>query len=279
MKLNKRKLVALLSTVLITSGSFIPVYANDKFILRKGTMRPPYARPHEDPDAALINQLEYFEAMKKSGSWNNLGRPVVPPSLGDSGTGSNGYIYKGGLDFSWYSGTGKDKISSQTESYRKTVEKILANPKYTDGVSIDADLVLAIIMTESGGNKDAGKGKKYGQGLMQIEYGPHRNSFHWAGNKLTGTSWTDADFYVPEKNIIYGVRLLVALHKKYGNDYNKIIQGYNFSSYSIDALVRAFGDDWMNHRREVGQYNGTGRASYGNPVYVEKVLSYYRPSK
>lgn len=279
MKLKVNKWIAVISTILLTLGNFTPIHANDKFVLRKGTMKLPQARQYENPDQALLGQLELIDIIKKSGGWNELGRPVMPSVSNPGSSGTSTYTYSGGLDFSWYSGTGKDKINSQTEAYRPIVEKILANPKYTDGQKIDADLVLAIIMTESGGNKDAGKGKKYGQGLMQIEYYPHRDGFYWCGAKFAGAAWTDADFFVPEKNILYGVRILSQLIKKYGDDYNKIIQGYNFSAVSVDALIKVFGDDWMAHRKDVGKYNGTGRTSYGNPVYVEKVLSYYRPTK
>ena len=266
----KTKILTLTLASAMAMTSIIGVYADGKFVVKKGTVKAPVERPYDDPDAALISHLDALQLMKKSGSWNVLGRPVSPPASADTG-----YKYTKGLDFSWYKDTGSQPLSSQAESYRKTVEKVLANDKYTDGQKIDANLVLAIIMTESGGNKDEGKGRKYGQGLMQIEYYPHRESFYWCGTKLTGKTWNDSDFFVAEKNIIFGVRLLSALHKKYGDDYNKIIQGYNFSSYSVDSLVKVFGDKWMDHRAEVGQYNGKGTAKYGNPKYVEKVLTYY----
>ena len=268
MKINKILAIPLAITILLTNT--IGVYADGKFVLKRGTNKNYQERPYEDPNVTLLNQLEIIELLKKSGSWNKLGRPIRTPVSEETN-----YNYTTGLDFSWYKLTGTRPLSSKAESYRSTVEKILSNPKNTDGLHIDANLVLAIIMTESSGNKDAGKGGKTGQGLMQIEYYPHRESFYGCGEKFGEGRWNDSDFYVPEKNILFGVRLLTALHKKYGNDYNKIIQGYNFSSYSVDVLVKKFGDDWMNHRNEVGLYNGTGRVKYGNPKYVETVLSYY----
>ncbi len=278
-KIQKYTAIGSIFFILVSPASS---YAQDqkesgKFILQKGTTKMAVQHPLMDQDAELKKHLEMIDKMKLDGTWGPLGLPINKnKNKEDASTGGN-YTYPKGLDISKYPGIGKEPLTSATESYRPLVEKLLADTKITNGVKMDANLILAIINTESGGNKDVGKGGKFGQGLMQIEYVPHRSSFYWCGQKLYGKAWNDNDFYIAEKNITYGLRILSELHKKYKDDYAKIIQGYNFSSSTIDLMVKQLGDDWINHRHEASKYNGHKGNKYGNPVYFEKVLSYYHP--
>ena len=135
------------------------------------------------------------------------------------------------------------------------------------------DVVEAIILTESSGNVNAFNG--YAAGYMQIECTLEK-SFKDFGKTYFNETWTLNDRFIGWKNIAFGVHRLKELYIHYDGDLEKVIQGYNFSHFSLDLLIDEFGDDWLSHRGEIAYYNGvykrTGRVRYGNPVYLEKVL-------
>lgn len=135
-------------------------------------------------------------------------------------------------------------------------------------------LVAALIKQESGGNQFSDNG--YAVGYMQIEC-THEDSFRKFGYDVSGEYWDLNDRYDADKNIHYGVHVISDLYRHYDGDIAKILQGYNYGCGSLDKLIEAFGDDWIAHRSEVAYYNGeydrTGSTSYGDPKYIEHVLS------
>lgn len=138
---------------------------------------------------------------------------------------------------------------------------------------VDPYLMMAICMAESGG-KDYVKAAR---GLMQIENGGTTDEFIKFGKSRPNGPFNEADRSDPSKAIPFATSRIASDLKHYSGDYLKTIQAYNFSKYSLDALLRAFpnGDEWLNQRANVGQYNGTGKKKYGSPKYIEGVLKYY----
>lgn len=165
--------------------------------------------------------------------------------------------------------TGTDALSSDVQKYADTFNQ--AGQQY----GVDPAFLEAISMQESGGKADSNNGAALG--LMQIENGGTTDEFIQFGKSL-GQDWSADDRADPTKAIPFAAKRISDLIKHYNGDYLKVTQAYNFSQYSLDALIKAFGDKWMDHRAEVGQYNGTGLSSYGDPQYVEHVLRYYTGS-
>ena len=164
---------------------------------------------------------------------------------------------------------GTSDISSNYKNYDSIFKTV--GSKY----GVDPDYLEAISMQESGGNVNSNNGAALG--LMQIENGGTTDDFIKFGQTSVGETWTPADRSDPSKAIPFAAHRISEDLKRYNNDYLKTTQAYNFSHYSLDALLKAFptGDDWLAHRKDIGQYNGTGLANYGDPNYIEHVLRYY----
>lgn len=145
---------------------------------------------------------------------------------------------------------------------------------YSSKYGVDPDIAKALSMQESGGDPNNSNGAALG--LMQIEKGGTTDEFIKYGQDTFGQSWSAGDRADPSKAIPFGLYRLGNDLKYYNGDYLKTLQAYNFSHYSLDALIKATGDQWWENRKNVGQYNGTGLSSYGDPQYVEHVLRYYK---
>ena len=130
---------------------------------------------------------------------------------------------------------------------------------------IDPWLLAAIAMQESG--MDASSTNGYAVGLMQIE--------NTLTDELAAMGYTLDDRWDTRKNVDFGASRVSKLMEHYGGDIAKVLQAYNFSEYSLDPLIDKTGGDWLNQRKNAGQYNGTGLSSYGDPEYIEHVLRYY----
>lgn len=140
--------------------------------------------------------------------------------------------------------------------------------------NVEPALIQAIAMQESGGNANL-KGAAWG--IMQIEGGGTTQDFVKFGASRPDGPYTSADRLVPEKAIPFGAKRLSEDLNRYSYDHLKAIQAYNWSHYSLDKLLKVYpnGNEWLNHRTEVGKYNGTGASKYGDPQYIEHVLRYY----
>ena len=95
-------------------------------------------------------------------------------------------------------------------------------------------------------------------------------SFGAYGRKY-GSAWTSDDRLDGAKNIEYAAYVLNQGFVHYGGDILKTVQQYNYSHYTVDALVATYGDNWFT----------SGRASkkgYGDGQYVEHVFRYWRPN-
>lgn len=163
--------------------------------------------------------------------------------------------------------TGNGELLPQyTEMIQGIIDVRTANSKY----KLNVDLIKAIIMQESGGNPNASNG--YAKGIMQLEY-VLVDSFVSFGRDQYGERWTEHDRTDPFKCIDYAVWVLDGYLQHYNGDYLKTIQAYNYSHYSLDKLIKVYGDDWMANRIHMAALNG--RTKYGDSNYVEHVLSYY----
>ena len=193
---------------------------------------------------------------------NSIGGPIKPPTPKFEGMGGGEVRTVKGIPL------GTAELAPVYDKYDETFKK--AGQRY----GIDPEFVKALSMQESGGDPNNNNGAALG--LMQIEY-TLGQEFADYGKQETGTPYTLADRADPEKAIPFGTSRLVEDLKRYNGDYLKATQAYNFSHYSLDALLKAFpnGDDWLDQRANVGKYNGTGLSSYGDPKYIEHVFRYY----
>lgn len=161
-------------------------------------------------------------------------------------------------------------------NYRYGVYKDLFE-KYGKQYNVDPNLLAAIAMQESS-LTDVSTGPA--QGVMQIEYvlldenEGYPNgwlSFAAYGRKVYGTAWTSSDRVDANKCIEYAAYVIDQGLKYYNGDLLKAVQQYNYSHYTVDELIRKYGDNWFT----------TGRASkagYGDGQYVEHVFRYWQPN-
>ena len=187
-------------------------------------------------------------------------------SLGSGKSGKSGKAAtsKGTLNANGIS-VGTKSVSSDVLQYEEIFNA--AGAKY----GIDPKWIEAVAMQESGGKADS-KGAAWG--IMQIENGGTTDDFIQYGKDEFGQNWSSNDRLDPEKSIYFGAHRLAFLLDHYNGDMAKATQAYNFSHYSLDILIKKFGDDWLSHTGEMGQYNGYG-SSYGDKDYVPHVYQYY----
>lgn len=157
------------------------------------------------------------------------------------------------------------------ESLSKTYAPLF--DKYGRQYGVDPEMLKAMSMQESGGDPKCGYSRQPAWGLMQIE-NTLASEFSSYGKSNFGQSFTLQDRIVPEKAVPFGAKRFADDLKHYNGDILKTIQSYNFSKYSLDMLIKKYPNNWMDHRKEMGQINGVG-GSYGDPRYVENVLRYY----
>ena len=142
--------------------------------------------------------------------------------------------------------------------------------------NIDPNLLAALGMQESG-LTDISSGPAWG--VMQIENTLLDANEGWPNGWLSfgaygrkyGSAWTSDDRLDGAKNIEYAAYVLNQGFAHYGGDILKTVQQYNYSHYTVDALVATYGDNWFT----------SGRASkkgYGDGQYVEHVFRYWRPN-
>ena len=166
---------------------------------------------------------------------------------------------------------------------------IIAHDQYTNRYSeefgVDPKLMRALMSQECYDGVCDGNGRAaWGPG--QIEY-TLKEEFKAFGLEyfnrplaITRNKSTD-DRLNPEYNIAFACYRFAQQLEMYEGDYVKALQAYNFSHYSLNKLLERFpnGNEWLDKRDKMAHYNGhlrrTGSSSYGDPKYVEHVLSYY----
>lgn len=149
--------------------------------------------------------------------------------------------------------------------------------EYSEMFGVDPDVIASLISQESGGNKYCDTASS--AGVAQID-ACLEDDFVAFGRDYFGQEWTLDDRYLPAPSIAYCCYRISTYLKHYDGDYAKALQAYNYSHYSLDKLIDAFGDDWMAHTDEIAYYNGhydrTGSTRYGDPNYVRNVLEFYQ---
>lgn len=186
--------------------------------------------------------------------------------------GANAFTGNASGSYNGAAGTGQ---LANTIAVQYAPEFQKAGQKY----GVEPEVMQAISMQESGGNVRAGYTSRPAWGMMQIE-NTLNQEFADFGRKEFGQAFSPHDKIVPEKAIPFGTYKVSNILKHYNGDYMKAIQAYNFSHYSLDALIKATGNNWMNERKNIALYNGhkkrTGSMSYGDPEYIEHVMRYYK---
>ena len=171
-------------------------------------------------------------------------------------------IYSGGI--------GSSVLPSRVNQFTSIINK------WSQRYNLDPGIVTAIISQESSGNDKQSTGAAWG--LMQIE-DTVLNEFYKFGREVFKEDWDKYDRLDAEKNVAFGCYRLRQNLDHYGGDYEKAIQAYNFSHYSLDKLIAGVGDSWKQNRKDIAHYNGhysrTGSTRYGDPNYIENVMRYY----
>ena len=167
---------------------------------------------------------------------------------------------------------GTRKISSRVTAYNDVFKQ--AGDQY----GIDPNILAAICMQESGGinysHYNDGTSRP-AWGIMQIEY-TNEKDFAAFGKDRTGVAWTLEDRLDPEKAVPYAAYLLSEALYKYDCDYAKMLQSYNFGEGVLNKIIAAKGDDWVSERENAVDYvKNWAYKTYGDPLYIEHVLSYY----
>lgn len=172
------------------------------------------------------------------------------------------------------------RIDANYTAGTKEIPKTLRNLEdqyfyYADMFGVDPYLLMAITSQECGGDLNCTGSAK---GISQIEDSCVSDFINF-GSSYFNQAWTEADRYDTNCALAYLSHKISVLLRHYNGDFEKAIQAYNFSSFSLDKLISAYGDDWISHRGEMAYYNGhynrTGSTSYGDPLYIEHVMRYY----
>lgn len=177
-----------------------------------------------------------------------------------------------GTDLSQFK-IGTSKVNSKVKSYSEIFKS--AGDQY----GVDPNIIAAVCMQESGGVNymyyDDGTPRP-AWGIMQIEY-TNEKTFAKFGEDRDGTPWTLEDRAKPEKAIPYAAWLLSEALYKYDYDYAKMLQSYNFGQTVLDRILAAKGDEWLDERENAVDYvSNWPYQSYGDKLYIEHVLRYYR---
>ncbi len=177
-----------------------------------------------------------------------------------------------GTDLSQFE-IGTSKVNSKVRSYSDIFKS--AGDQY----GVDPNIIAAVCMQESGGVNymyyDDGTPRP-AWGIMQIEY-TNEKTFAKFGEDRDGTAWTLEDRAKPEKAIPYAAWLLSEALYKYEYDYAKMLQSYNFGQTVLDRILAAKGEEWLDERENAVDYvSNWPYKSYGDKLYIEHVLRYYR---
>lgn len=253
------------------------------------------SKPLPKVDMSTNDMNEQEEIQAKVEEYNNsipdltdedLEPYLVKPALPQTSIGSIDSFFRTSPMYTYSSSAGADTSSlvGQLEAwginYGTKAERTAAMTQYDEMIMaaierhqgeyvIPLNLVKAMILQESGGNPSA---KGSASGLMQIEYVNNQNFINYGLNTY-GETWTADDLLDPEKNIDYGVYVLAGNISHYNGDYLKAVQSYNYSYYSLDKLIKAYGDNWINSRSHMAEL--LGKSSYGDSLYLEHVFRYF----
>lgn len=168
---------------------------------------------------------------------------------------------------------GTKKVSSKVKSYSAIFKA--AGDQY----GVDPNILAAVCMQESGGinyQYYSDGTPRPAWGIMQIE-STNEKAFANFGLDRTGTAWTLDDRLDPEKAVPYAAYLLSEALYKYNYDYAKMLQSYNFGETVLNRIIAATGDNWLDERKNAVEYvTNWPYKSYGDALYIEHVLAYYR---
>lgn len=179
-----------------------------------------------------------------------------------------------------HTGTDLSQFEIGTRNVNKAVKSYSEIFKSAgDQYGVDPNIIAAVCMQESSGINymyyDDGTSRP-AWGIMQIEY-TNEKTFAKFGEERTGTAWTLDDRADPEKAIPYAAWLLSEALYKYEYDYAKMLQSYNFGQTVLDRILDAVGDDWLDERENAVDYvSNWPYESYGDKMYIEHVLRYYK---
>ncbi len=170
--------------------------------------------------------------------------------------------------------TGTMSVNSRVKSYFELFEK------YGNQYGVDPNILAAICQQESSGinwsHREDGS-EMPAWGIMQIEKS-NEKAFAKFGLETTGEEWTLEDRLDPEKSIAFASMLIAELLAAYDCDYVKMLQGYNFGQPVLDKIIEATGEEWMAERENAVDYvENWPYESYGDKLYVERVMAYYKP--
>ena len=177
--------------------------------------------------------------------------------------------------------------------------------QYAERFDIDPYIILAMSVTESSGDHDGAmekclSGKAVACGLMQIEApGVVVGSMSQVdknGNTLSIKITGKEDVASLENNIIAGILQFYGRSLAFKENPYLTIQSYNYGVGGMNEVIRRYSeatrktrdqiiadkDDlgWMAYRYDVHKfpqewYPSWSYETYGDPIYLEKVLSYY----
>lgn len=160
---------------------------------------------------------------------------------------------------------------------KKVMNYLNLTQKYGKMFNVDPNVLNSIISQESSGDPYCETATS--SGLTQIDACLESDFINF-GKNYFGQTWTLEDRYLPAPSISYCAYRIGSYLDHYNGDYEKALQAYNYSHYSLDKLIAAFGEDWLDHTDEIAYYNGhynkTGSTCYGDPNYVQNVLGFYR---
>ena len=167
---------------------------------------------------------------------------------------------------------GTAQLGSAVKSYAELFKKS------GDRYGVDPNLLAAICMQESSGRNLSYRedGSEYpAWGIMQIE-NSNEKIFAKFGLDTTGVEWTLGDRLDPEKSVAFAAHLISKALIRYDCDYMKMVQAYNFGEPTLDKILAAKGDDWLDERKNAKDYvDNWPYDSYGDANYIEHVMRYY----
>jgi soluble lytic murein transglycosylase len=144
--------------------------------------------------------------------------------------------------------------------YPKQYEPIVT--KYAEEYNLDADIIYAIINTESGFDPNA-QSEVGARGLMQIM----EDAFDWVKTRMPEDDGaTYGDMFDPELNVKYGAYLFYLLYEEYG-DYSTALAAYHSGRGNVN--------DWLSDRKNSGNGETLDRniPSRATAHYVDKVMT------
>lgn len=267
-----RKILALLFVALVEiTIPFNTAYANNLIKIRSSN-KVSYDDLTDiiNKNSTNFNEENFYTDTEATTTYELPSLPVIENDIG-----SDNYYEIPPVLQEWHinnqysrNSSGSKNFTDNVEQYRDIVVNILTRNDYNHQNSnyyIDPNLILAIIQTESNGNKEA-VSISNARGLMQIIPSWHSSDLK-ADMAVHGIKIDDVNDALFNEfiNIDYGILYYSQLLDIFKGDKYKAIQSYNMGDGAVKELINTYDEDWINHRSE----------KRGDPKYLEKVLQYY----